>query len=441
MSLTPPSPPEADLRLASLRARAAGVLEAHVAVGTPLLAAVSGGADSVALVAALARRETFPLVAVGFIDHGLRNVEAERAAAAEAAERAGVPFLSRHVELEPGNLQARARLARYQALLAMARGLDVRALVATGHTRSDQAETVLARILRGAGVPGLAGMAPRRGRIVRPLLGVSRTETRALGWPFVDDPSNDSPRFQRNRLRRAMALLTAENPHLEATLAALAGHARASTRLLDALAEATPDLDLRGLDATTAEAWALHRARSEGARGPGAAALAAWAEALVRGGLGTISLGQGLAGRARGGRAEVTTEEDPRRTVVAWRPGTYRTSSLELDVSISTSSSAPRADQKTKGRTVVWLSGPPTWPLRLRPAHPGEASAMGDDFDPESGSEVGGWCVVDGAGRTLVPALEAVRTQPEGGDGDAREAEIWTRVAVTPFVGARRKGL
>jgi tRNA(Ile)-lysidine synthase len=416
------------------------VLGAHVAVGTPLLAAVSGGADSVALVAALAHRPDYPLVGVAFVDHGLRHVNDERSAAAEAARRAGVPMTVTRVELQPGNLQARARLARYQALLSMARDLDPRALVATGHTRSDQAETVLARVLRGSGVPGLAGMAPRRGRIVRPLIEVSRAETRALGWPFVDDPSNESPRFQRNRLRRALAILLAESPDLESTLAALAGHARASTRLLDALAQATPELDLRGLDPETAQTWALHRARSDGAKGPSRAALTAWAEALVRGGLGTVSLGLGLAGRARGGRATVTTEEDPRRTVVARRPGTYRTSSLELDVSISTLSSAPNAPV-TLDVAVAWFPGAPTWPLTLRPACPGEASVMGDDFDPEGGDEVGGWCVVDGAGRTLVPAAEAAPMHLEGRDGAEHGAEIWTRVTVTPFVGARRKGL
>lgn len=190
--------------------------------GTPLVAAVSGGADSVALAWALAlQHERWPLTAVLFVDHGLRDVSAERDAAKAAAEAAHTRFIEARVTLAPGNVQASARRARYQALIATARQLDERTRVATGHTSSDQAETVLARLARGAGLPGLAGLAPCRGRLVRPLLAVSRRATRALGLPFVDDPSNASPRFQRNRLRALLEQLGDERDAVEAGLALL----------------------------------------------------------------------------------------------------------------------------------------------------------------------------------------------------------------------------
>ena len=265
---------------------------------TPLLAAVSGGADSVALAAALAGQSEFPVLGVAFVDHGLRDVAAERAAAQAAADRAEVPFFALAVTLSPGNLQAAARLARYRALITCARDLDPRTLVATAHTQTDQAETVLARLLRGSGVPGLAAIAPRCGRVIRPLLAVSRAETRALGLPFVDDPSNATPRFQRNRLRAILTALAPEAPHLEATLAALAGHARASTALLDALALATIDLPPTTLTRELLETWLLHRARVSQAELPSRGALATWARAIAADAPATVSLGDGLAGRS-----------------------------------------------------------------------------------------------------------------------------------------------
>jgi tRNA(Ile)-lysidine synthase len=232
--------------------------------GTPVAVACSGGADSVALVHALAAvadadatvhgpptrpGDASPLAAVLFVDHGLRDVSAERAAAAAAAAATGVPFRSvRLAPLGPGNLQANARAARYRALLSLA---PQGALVATGHTADDQTETLLGRMARGTGLPGLRGIRPRDGRLVRPLLAVPRAVTRALGLPFSDDPSNDTPRFLRNRLRATVIpALLEENPRLHEAFAALSEAAEGTGALLDALlppvspAVPSPPLDL-----------------------------------------------------------------------------------------------------------------------------------------------------------------------------------------------------
>jgi tRNA(Ile)-lysidine synthase len=129
------------------------------------------------------------------VDHGLRPGSGDESeVVADAAARLGAAFESVRVEVPEGpNLEARARAARHQAL-----GEDA----ATGHTADDQAETVLANLLRGAGVHGLAAMraGPRH-----PLLGLRRHETAALcdrlGLAVVRDPSNDDLRFLRNRVR------------------------------------------------------------------------------------------------------------------------------------------------------------------------------------------------------------------------------------------------
>ncbi|HZY02832.1 MAG TPA: tRNA lysidine(34) synthetase, partial [Anaeromyxobacteraceae bacterium] len=95
--------------------------------------------------------------------------------------------------------------------------------IATGHTRTDQAETVLLRLLRGSGARGLSGIPPRRGTVVRPLVDRSRAEVlaflRAEGLPWLEDPTNRSPRFLRNRVRsEVMPLLGRLGPGLERAL-------------------------------------------------------------------------------------------------------------------------------------------------------------------------------------------------------------------------------
>ena len=166
--------------------------------GSPLTCAVSGGADSLALLA-LAVATGAATTAI-HVDHGLRaGSEAEADLVADAADRLGAAFRAERVGVLPGpNQEARARAARYGVLPPD---------VLTGHTADDQAETVLLNLLRGSGVNGLAGMRPDA-RPGRPLLGLRRADTRALcaelGLVPFEDPSNDDPRHRRNRVRHEL---------------------------------------------------------------------------------------------------------------------------------------------------------------------------------------------------------------------------------------------
>ena len=161
--------------------------------GTPLVCAVSGGADSLALLI-LAVAAGCDVTAV-HVDHQLRpGSDREASLVADAARQLGAKFRAEQVTVEPGpNLESRARDARWSVLPDDA---------ATGHTADDQAETVLLNLLRGTGVSGLAGM--RTGRR-HPILGLRRWETeelcRAWGFTPVEDPSNRDPAYLRNRVR------------------------------------------------------------------------------------------------------------------------------------------------------------------------------------------------------------------------------------------------
>lgn len=181
--------------------------------------AVSGGGDSLALLHLLAewRAAGGPQLAAVTVDHGLRaEAAAEAEAVAQVCAGLGVPH---HVLRwqgwdRRGNLQDAARRARQRLIADWAAGQGIGA-VALGHTADDQAETVLLRLARGSGVDGLAGMAAQRraqGVLwLRPLLDVRREalrdwlRARGIGW--ADDPSNDDPRFDRVKARRALAML------------------------------------------------------------------------------------------------------------------------------------------------------------------------------------------------------------------------------------------
>ncbi len=176
--------------------------------------AVSGGPDSLALLL-LAHAALPGRVEAATVDHGLRPESAQEAAmVARACTALGVPHATLAVEVGEGNLQARAREARYAALAEWmtARGL---AALATAHHADDQAETLLMRLNRGSGVAGLSGVRPR-GEVpgtalllLRPLLGWRRAELAAVvaaaGLTAAADPSNADPRFDRVRIRRALA--------------------------------------------------------------------------------------------------------------------------------------------------------------------------------------------------------------------------------------------
>ncbi|MGM0575728.1 MAG: tRNA lysidine(34) synthetase TilS [Myxococcota bacterium] len=369
--------------------------------GTRVMAACSGGADSVALVDALARlSDRWPLAGVAFVDHGLRDMAREREAARQAAERAGVPLTERRLDLpRRGNRQAAARRARYAALLEVTP--DDGAL-ATGHTRTDQAETVLQRLVRGAGLQGLAGIRPREGRVVRPLLAVSRSTTRGLDQPFADDPTNRSGDYQRNRIRRdVFPLLATENPRVEEALSRVADQARTELELIDALMNRIDSQapDLRGSDPALAEAWVRWRLRREQRRtGASRAAVSHLAEHLVRGSdAAAVSLGSGRRGLARRGRLTLEADPDPRKVLVAPGPGSYRHGHVTLIIEEAPHAAGSTHPEPTRDE-VRLDPARVVWPLRLRP----EPSDGPDAPMPTAGAPAETrWVLLDGAGKRL----------------------------------------
>jgi len=192
--------------------------------------AVSGGPDSLALLL-LAKAAMRERIAVATVDHGLRPESASEAAmVAELCAAYGIPHEILKVKVPAGNVQDKARMARYRAL---AQWLERRGLaaLATAHHADDQAETLIMRLNRGSGVAGLAGVRAI-GKVpgtdfplLRPLIGWRRAElaeiVTASGLEPVRDPSNEDPRFDRARIREALK----EADWLDvAGVAASAGH-------------------------------------------------------------------------------------------------------------------------------------------------------------------------------------------------------------------------
>ena len=213
-----------------------------------LLVACSGGPDSLALAAGVAHvvRTAGPPWSGAVVDHGLQAGSAEvAAAAADALRRLGCPDVTVvrvEVAAAGSGPEAAARDARYAALEAVR--AERGATLLLGHTRDDQAETVLLGLARGSGARSLAGMAGRGGGRVRPLLGLPRATTVAccaeLGLrPWVD-PHNADPSYARVRVREeVLPVLEAElGPGVAAALARSADLLRADADLLDELAAA-----------------------------------------------------------------------------------------------------------------------------------------------------------------------------------------------------------
>ena len=213
-------PPEIRAAIAPARIDA---LFAALAQAKGVLLAVSGGADSTALLlmaAQWAAQPGRPPVAVATVDHAMRaGSRGEAEAVAALSRRLG---LTHHLIEWRGpkprsRIQERARQARYQLLEACARAIGADVL-ATAHHADDQAETVLFRLLRGSGVGGLRGMESAVAKdaltLARPLLALRKSELvahcEANGQAYADDPSNADPRFARTHLRRLTALLAAE---------------------------------------------------------------------------------------------------------------------------------------------------------------------------------------------------------------------------------------
>ena len=188
--------------------------------GEAVLVAVSGGPDSVALLDVLCALRT-PLalsLSVAHVHHGLRpEADAEAEAVARLCERLGVACRVERVTVRQAppwdGLEAESRRARHAALARAAHAAGA-ARIATGHTADDQAETVLMRLLQGAGPRGLGGIAPVRGRLVSPLIETRRAEIvahlAAQGLAAAEDASNRDPRFLRARVRHDLLPFIAE---------------------------------------------------------------------------------------------------------------------------------------------------------------------------------------------------------------------------------------
>lgn len=214
-----------------------------LATGDRLLVAVSGGVDSCVLLDLLQRLQAeWQLhLCVGHVHHGLRGAAADRDAefAAKLAQRHGLPFFCEKAEVKNYaqqhhlSLETAGRRLRYQALDRMRQQCGASAIV-TAHHGDDQAETVLAHLLRGSGWRGLAGMLPRRklshlqGEILRPLLPFSKREigeyARQRGLAWQEDHTNAETHFHRNRIRHELLPLLRQrfNPRIETQLLRLA---------------------------------------------------------------------------------------------------------------------------------------------------------------------------------------------------------------------------
>lgn len=364
--------------LATVRSRALFRPDARV------LAALSGGPDSTALVAALAAlRDAGQLGAVVacHVDHQLREGSAADGDFCETLCRhLSIPLQRVAVDVPRGaNVQAAARRARYVALARAARCAGAEH-VATGHHRGDQAETVLHRLLRGAGARGLGGIPARRGAVIRPLIDRSRREVlsyladRGLSWR--EDPTNASARYLRNRIRaELLPLLDALAPGIEGRLARMAELLRADDRALERLAarvvpSGTPRVGIAELLALPLAARRravrrLWRAASGSRRDLGATHVEAIVRLLRASGARRVALPRGIQARVEGEDVELGPPPTGAPALPSIRvegPGTYAVPALAAAVEIA------------------WRSGqPPPWPLELRGRRPG------DRFRPERG--------------------------------------------------------
>jgi tRNA(Ile)-lysidine synthase len=321
--------------------------------GSSAVVMVSGGADSACAAAALTTVLGAAEIHALHVNYGLREGAADDERACR--DLCGHLRIDLHVErpeLAEGNLQAAAREARYSA----AERLRDRAgaeLIATGHTRTDQVETVLYRLAVSPGARGLLGLGPRNGRVVRPLLGLDRADTRRLaaaaGLPFSDDESNDDPAFARNRVRlQALPVLrdlsTAAERNIAETRAELAEDAALLERIvleeLEAMGAAAGDVSVRADELARREP-ALQRlalrALAERAAGRPVALGRARAADVMRIAQGAeggeLDLGSGLRAVCESGTVAFTTSRavDAAPAPVALRvPGLARFGSWEL---------------------------------------------------------------------------------------------------------------
>ncbi len=346
----------------------------------PLVAAVSGGRDSVALLLALAEGPRRPHLRVAHVDHGLRpEGPAEAEFVGRLCARLGVSLSATRLALDTaavGNLAARLREARY----AFLREVAGEGFILTAHHADDQAVTLLMRLIEGAALPGLAAMAPRQRNLVRPLLDVPREALeawlRARGEAWCEDPSNAVERAFRNRVReRYLPLFETERPGAARRLALSAARLREDDEALQALAARLAEPALHGWNwvalplqplpppAILRRLLARLLERRWGLEGPGAEAWAAMAGPLAAGR--TVNLpGRTTAVWRRGELCLHRAASLPAYTVAIPTPGVY---TLPLGrLVVSAPSAAPGRERTDAGALPL--------PLIARPWRPGETA-------------------------------------------------------------------
>lgn len=413
--------------------------------GSAVLLAVSGGADSCALlVGTVLVRESLGLrVEVATLDHGLRpEAREEVAAVVRLASRWELPCHPRALHLSPGpGLEARAREARYTALetLRRERGL---AVVATAHTASDQAETLLMRLLRGTALRGAAGIHRARPFLVRPLLEHTRERVEAFlaeqGIDFASDPMNGDPTFLRTRIRQDVlpALSRAAGFPVGPHLAAFARFAAEDEALLDGLAaeawrrlvlpEGSLDaVGLRALEPPLRRRVLVRLLSEAGAEAVDGATLARVLSAVERGGT------EGVKGGDFPGALELHAAGGRVRCVRRPRPP-LKEGGAPLSSPLSLAGEGAGGVQPGTGwRFTVARSAPPPgtlglplplelhWPLTVRTRRPG------DRVQGRAGT------------RKLQDVLVDARVPAESRDGlpvvtDARGNVLWVPGVWTP---------
>ncbi|MFI5123026.1 MAG: tRNA lysidine(34) synthetase TilS [Vicinamibacteria bacterium] len=290
--------------------------------GIEAVVMVSGGADSACVAAGVARVLGAEAVHASHVNYRLREGAGEGEAAARklcAALRIDL-HVERPTRLPAGNLQAAARTVRYDAAQRL-RDRTGAAVIVTGHTRTDVAETALYRLAASPGSRALLGLAPRSGRVIRPLLGLGRERVRELaaaaGLPFADDETNADPKYARNRIRAEVLPVLREvnpgaEPNIAETRAELAEEAALLDRVvLEALAGAGADAGAVAISASAIADWepGLRRLalralaeRAAGRQVPLGRERAAEIERLARRPQGgTVELGGGLVAHCESG--------------------------------------------------------------------------------------------------------------------------------------------
>jgi tRNA(Ile)-lysidine synthase len=358
--------------------------------GRPLLVLLSGGGDSVCLLDVALRLGAE--VSALHVNYGLREGAGPDAAfCRELCEERGVALTVERVALHEGNLQERAREARYALAERVAEG-DY----AAAHTASDQAETVVYRLAVSPGSRALRGMAPRRGRLVRPLLAVTREQVRhylrARGLRWREDPSNADRRFARARVRHeVLEVLRDLSPAAELTIAETARQLRDEAEVLEQVAAhaleeigggpAIPLAQLRSRPPALARL--MLRALAEAAEGGPRSLSRDEADAILalgaRGGTRSLDLGGGLRAIAEYGTLRFTRDPDaaPPAPVRLPVPGSARFGEWEMEARPGAPGDVSVSAAALGGEVMVrsWRDGD-----RLRPVGLGGTKTLQDLF-------------------------------------------------------------